>query len=662
MDWAAFVPPAIPDTENFFEAPGVKEWFTKPGTNDLTERISTETAKLVAGLSNAALAHISVLSPSTAVPTGAADLVLRYVSTGKALFLQEPDRDHGTNTAETPEHANTRVLSSSWTGREIIPLIIFDDVPFPDAVKNLARQGGFTCVLHPELFRPKSEAEDPPVLPAISMRFQDVTAEQALVAVLHQHGFELVSGKTNSAHVVRFKEPDASEIVASDNTRRAIERTLSQGIGRATGGTRGGILLAEGLQQIKPIRIVLQTETLPNTDDLRRMFPGLMPGVASLSAVWLSPKLAGDGYNLCFAEPPVAAEEYLKWSNRFAPETDALREALKRPGARLPGEYRDPADMPRLNFVAVRLLAQMIAQRAKAHLVLNKPEAALEELTLLHDLRRPLQTKPVTLISAMVTVAVTGMYEDVVGDGLSLRAWREPQLMRLQQQLRGINLPPLVAEGLELERGFTLHTIALPPDQLALRAHMKPKTNFWEQCANPTLLAARFAPRGWVKDSMVLAAQLHQTSIDTYDPVHRLIIPSKSEEMARSTEQLLHHWSPRTCLAALAVPNFTRAWSSAARSEDIAKEALIACALERYRLSKGGLPNKLEELVPQFLDSIPQDVIVGSCFRYAPLENDRFLLYSPGWNQVDDGGEFTPIAYGPMDFSQGDWAWRPGQG
>jgi hypothetical protein len=319
--------------------------------------------------------------------------------------------------------------------------------------------------------------------------------------------------------------------------------------------------------------------------------------------------------------------------------------------------------MPRLNFVAVRMLSQMIGQRAKAHLLLNEPEAALEEITLLHDLRRrPLEARPVTLVSAMINAAITGMYEEIVGDGLSLRAWREPQLIRIQQQLREIDLPPLIAEGLQLERAFSLHTISLPPDELWKATHMGSTTNLWAQYVNPTLLVARFAPRGWVKHNMALAAQLQQTSIDTYDRARRLIQPSKSEEMARAAEQALHCWSARTCLAAVAVPSFTRAWSLAARSQDVAKEALIACALERYRLSRGGLPKSLEELVPQFLGSVPQDGIINGAFRYRPLGDCRFLLYSPGWNQVDEQGEPPPLAFGSMDFSQGDWTWRADEG
>ena len=644
MEWAAWVPAPIPDSENFFAAPQVKDWFTTPSPDDFTRRFSAETVDLVGAFSSErALAHVSIVSPATELPPGQADIVLRYVASGKAAFLQEHAADRGTNAADS--------------GREIIPLIMFDDVPFQDAIKNLARQGGFACVLHPELFQPRTDADEPPALPVVTMRLENVTIEQALVVILNHLGFELVPAKSSNRHLVRLKPRQAPEFFASAGVRKSIAQLLSRAVGRASAGTQGNILLAEGGQQIKPIRIVLQTERVPSPDELVRIIPGPLPGPASLSLVGLSPKPAGDGYDLYFAERPLTAADYLKWSERFTPDIDALREALKRPGARLPGEYRDPRDMPRLNFVAVRMLAQMLAQRAKAHLLLSQPEAALQELTLVHALRRPLQAKPVTLISAMINVAVTGMYEDVVGDGLSLRAWREPQLIRIQQQLRDIDLPPLVAEGLQLERAFSLHTIALPPAQLWKLGHIEPRPNSWQQYANPKFLMARFSPHGWIKNSMALAAQLQQTSIDTYDPGRRRILPSKSEEITRWEEHALQHWSPRTCLAALAVPNFNRAWILTARSQAMAKEALIACALERYRLSRGDLPKSLEELVPEFLDSVPQDVIIGSAFRYKPLGNSRFLLYSPGWNQVDEGGEPLPVAYGPMDVSQGDWAW-----
>lgn len=127
------------------------------------------------------------------------------------------------------------------------------------------------------------------------------------------------------------------------------------------------------------------------------------------------------------------ARDYLAWSDLYSPDFDLIREALKRPYARIDGNYSPPFDMPMPNFVNVRVVAQMLAQRAHCHLLLNQPDRALAELTLLNDSRRIMERaptgKPMTLVDAMINVAVAGLYTEAIADGLQSHAWQEPQLL-----------------------------------------------------------------------------------------------------------------------------------------------------------------------------------------------------------------------------------------
>ena len=105
------------------------------------------------------------------------------------------------------------------------------------------------------------------------------------------------------------------------------------------------------------------------------------------------------------------------------------------------GDYSQPYEIPIPNFVTVRAVAQMLAQRAQCYLLLGQPDKALEELTLMHDLCRLLEGaptgKPMTLVAAMINVAVTGLYVDTIAEGFQWHAWQEPQLAALQEQLEG---------------------------------------------------------------------------------------------------------------------------------------------------------------------------------------------------------------------------------
>jgi len=63
------------------------------------------------------------------------------------------------------------------------------------------------------------------------------------------------------------------------------------------------------------------------------------------------------------------AIDFLTWSDQFKPDFDLIRDAVKRPYARMDGSYTDPLAIPIPNSVAVRATAQVFAQRAKCHLL-----------------------------------------------------------------------------------------------------------------------------------------------------------------------------------------------------------------------------------------------------------------------------------------------------
>jgi hypothetical protein len=63
-------------------------------------------------------------------------------------------------------------------------------------------------------------------------------------------------------------------------------------------------------------------------------------------------------------------------------------------------------------------------------------------------------------------------------------------------------------------------------------------------------------------------------------------------------------------------------------------------ALRIYQLDHRQLPEKLDQLIPQFFQQPPLDQFSGAPLRYLPKSGD-YLLYSVGPNGVDDGGIAT---------------------
>jgi len=86
------------------------------------------------------------------------------------------------------------------------------------------------------------------------------------------------------------------------------------------------------------------------------------------------------------------------------------------------------------------------------------------------------------------------------------------------------------------------------------------------------------------------------------------------------------------------------------------RQLIISIALELFHRDQQRYPQALSDLVPQYLDSIPQDPSDGS-FKYA-LEKDgqTLRLYSIGPNGVDDGGRLNETNY--WDDETGDINFR----
>ena len=86
---------------------------------------------------------------------------------------------------------------------------------------------------------------------------------------------------------------------------------------------------------------------------------------------------------------------------------------------------------------------------------------------------------------------------------------------------------------------------------------------------------------------------------------------------------------------------------------------VTAIALKRFQLKHGKLPEKLSELVPEFLPAAPTDPVDGNPLRYRLVSDGTFLLYSVGENGTDEGGDPTPLRP-TSSFIPSNWYWQRG--
>lgn len=91
--------------------------------------------------------------------------------------------------------------------KPVIPLIVMDDVPLLDAIKNLARQAGINYIIDPRLTPAFVGADGKSVRePTVTARWENLTANEALTRLLTEREIRLVEDPdTTITRITRSK-------------------------------------------------------------------------------------------------------------------------------------------------------------------------------------------------------------------------------------------------------------------------------------------------------------------------------------------------------------------------------------------------------------------------------------------------------------------------
>jgi type II secretory pathway component GspD/PulD (secretin) len=91
-----------------------------------------------------------------------------------------------------------------------------DDVQLADAIKNLARQAGINYMLDPRmsLGQPGPNGEKS-AQPTVSIRWENITAEQALEALLNNYGLQMITDPKTKIARITVKDPAAPDPIVS---------------------------------------------------------------------------------------------------------------------------------------------------------------------------------------------------------------------------------------------------------------------------------------------------------------------------------------------------------------------------------------------------------------------------------------------------------------
>lgn len=97
---------------------------------------------------------------------------------------------------------------------DVVPLIVIEDVPLTDAIRNLARQSNLNFQFDPRLTAVGPDGK-PTNQPNVSIRFENVTAAEALTAVLDNYNLALIRDQKSKIARVTVKDPKAEDPLVS---------------------------------------------------------------------------------------------------------------------------------------------------------------------------------------------------------------------------------------------------------------------------------------------------------------------------------------------------------------------------------------------------------------------------------------------------------------
>jgi hypothetical protein len=330
-----------------------------------------------------------------------------------------------------------------------------------------------------------------------------------------------------------------------------------------------------------------------------------------------------------------AAETYLKEEKEHLNE---IRTALRYPRFRFPIQFT--------NGIAMMLLPHLTELRQEAQgfriegLLASEQGDVDSAITAFEETARVgnVLTSDPLLMSQLVRLVCYRMVLDDTERLISWQSLSRDQLEKLDSFLDRLQMPGALRAALIAERVSSLGAFDLTPEALTA----------WESSESPRpggLKAYRIG-MGILKATGLQDADRHlmlQTmgkaiSLAGSDDPKAL---KEYEELFRNVSAEAHRFPPKI-FSAMLLLGLEKAATRFAQFEARRRAAKLALAVEGYRIAHSGdLPERLDELIPQFIAEIPKDPFDGQPLRFRRLATG-FVVYSIGANRVDDGGREKP--------------------
>ncbi|MBI3860335.1 MAG: hypothetical protein HY290_00410 [Planctomycetia bacterium] len=325
--------------------------------------------------------------------------------------------------------------------------------------------------------------------------------------------------------------------------------------------------------------------------------------------------------------PWLQLEEVDAYLARHDAALKTFREVARQDGtARYPADFRGGFATLIPHAQSIRQAARVLTLQFHVNLHRNRPQEAVDSILEQIALARTLDQEPI-LVSQLVRLAIAGTVIENVQHALRHAEVADADLARLQLGLRKFDHQSSVCRALAGERAMS-YTACIDPNmaQTAIAT------------GQPGPFAGRASSR--VADATkMLEMNLRIAEAARQSPYAMLQETDQTEVERKQLSQGV--WNRYSyALTVLLTPAYRQsitAFCRAVAKRDCADAALAA---ERYRRQHGKLPESLEQLVPEFLPSVPVDPFSNEPLKIL-LTAGELRIYSVGRDRKDNQGTFS---------------------
>ena len=358
--------------------------------------------------------------------------------------------------------------------------------------------------------------------------------------------------------------------------------------------------------------------------------------------------------------PATVADQFAE----LYPVVAELREAsAARPVCRFNLNYKlEPANQNPMSLITQQIqVSKFLTWDALLALDARDTGRALADIKLNNKIAQGLMHQPM-LVAGLVAIGMTAIDLGAVYQGLATHSWSDAQLAELELDLGRLDF---VSDYHGLMRGEAIGYVIPLLDQVKEQGSI-----LWHKTDGIDRKSYFPAvwPTGWINLWMVRSVDMDLTASTWADPQARRFFPDAMAGYQSSIERKLNSWTiylPWNWLFRLGANDYVfNTPGKFAQMQVYVDQARIACALERFRLARGAYPVSSALVAANYFDDppdineMPNDAINGEPYHYRLNADGTFLLYSVGWNQLDDGGVEAKLDKGPMrDYTKGDWVW-----